>query len=800
MAASSKALFADYTPNPCCSEAKLFSGSSDEKRRIPRECGHAKHGRTSPGLAADQRTLDKIRPSVESACQHFRADLRFRIRSALNASNLHNRHLILRLRVGPHPAWLALDRHMQGRHNTSMAKYAPLQVLACLLFSSAFGWAGVCPSVGVKIEKKDFWTGKPSIGDLNTRVDSAVNSITTQINLMTEISGAHTVQNTLCPYDRAGWFLDLALSQMALLRVAHPDGRMRQAAALAEQRLEQLKSGLRLNHGVFVALSALDLNKEDPATRWYVEREIRAYKLAGVDRDEAARRKIVALRNELVGMGQQFQKNMVDDGSQIVVKRREDLRGLPPDFFRTHPGQPDGSILLTTDPGTAFPVITYAQNALLRAKMLHAFVNQGYPANRELLRQIAAKRAELTHALGYDNWADYASADLMSGSSEIIRAFISEIDDATREGSARYVAELLALKRKDDPAAKVLAPDDLYYEDQLKRSRHAFNAQELRPYFPYEQTEKGLLDTAARLFHVTVSKVSNDDVWDPSVSTWEVFDRGKRIGRFFLDMHPRAGKDKGGVTKSLRAGIAGEQIPESVLICNYTGSQPGALALLDHSEVVSMFHELGHLMNLMLGTQRWAGLSGIASERDFAEVPSQIIEEWMNDPGVLQQFAKHYQSGQIIPAFLVESLNRADHASRAYSERIQIFLSAFSLKLFSSKTGTVDPDQLWKETDEYFFHEPHDPDDHGYVSSAQWIKFTSNYYTYSWDRAIKSDFLDQFDRHNLMADGPAWKYRRTILEPGASKPARDLVQDFLGRPQRIDAYRRWINEEYATAQ
>ncbi len=263
----------------------------------------------------------------------------------------------------------------------------------------------------------------------------------------------------------------------------------------------------------------------------------------------------------------------------------------------------------------------------------------------------------------------------MSGSAQAIQALISQVDDATREASTRYMAELLALKRKDDPMANGLLGDDtFYYQDQLKRSMHSFNVQELRPYFPYEQTEKGLLDTAARLFHVSIAKVNNEDVWDPSVSTWEVSDKGKLIGRFFLDMHPRPGNDKWFSMTSLRAGIAGKQIPEGALICNFPASQPGAPAFLDHHDAVTMFHELGHLMNQMLGTQAWAGLSGLASENDFVELPSQMIEEWMKDPGVLQQFAKHYQTGQVIPASLLYSLTRADRVGRAFGERVQIWL------------------------------------------------------------------------------------------------------------------------------
>lgn len=265
----------------------------------------------------------------------------------------------------------------------------------------------------------------------------------------------------------------------------------------------------------------------------------------------------------------------------------------------------------------------------------------------------------------------------------------------------------MALRRKDDPAADGLFfGDTFYYGEQLKRSEHSFNAQELRPYFPYEQTEKGLLDAAARLFHVSISKVKNEDVWDSSVSTWDVSDRGKLIGRFFLDMHPRPGKDKRFSQEDLRPGIAGEQIPEGALICNFPASQPGAPALLDHSDVIKMFHELGHLMHQMVATQDWAGLSGAGGEADFNEAPSQMIEQWVEDPGVLRQFAKHYQSGQPIPESLLDSFARGDRVGRAFRERLQIWLSEFSLKLHSAQAGTVDPEQLWKETYHSFFTRP----------------------------------------------------------------------------------------------
>ncbi len=207
--------------------------------------------------------------------------------------------------------------------------------------------------------------------------------------------------------------------------------------------------------------------------------------------------------------------------------------------------------------------------------------------------------------------------------------------------------------------------------------------------------KQGILDTAATLFHVSFRQELNVPSWDPSVETWDVIDGGKMVGRFYLDMHPRPGKYTHDEMAPLLDGIRGKQLPEAVLVCNLpapTATDPG---LMDYDDVVTFFHEFGHLMHHILGgQQQWAGISGISMEQDFVEAPSQMLEEWMHSPQVLASFARNYKTGEPIPSELVARMNRASAFGRASDVAAQNTYTAISYDIYKSKPEDVDPNAV----------------------------------------------------------------------------------------------------------
>jgi Zn-dependent oligopeptidase len=310
--------------------------------------------------------------------------------------------------------------------------------------------------------------------------------------------------------------------------------------------------------------------------------------------------------------------------------------------------------------------------------------------------------------------------------------------------------------------------------------------------------KQGILDTAAKLFQVSFKQEMDVPAWDPAVETWDVVDHDKVIGRFYLDMHPRAGKYSHAEMAPVLDGIRGKQLPEAILVCNLpapTATDPG---LMEYGDVVTFFHEFGHLMHWILGGQQeWAGISGITMESDFVEAPSQMLEEWMRSPQVLASFARNYKTGEAIPSDLVERMNRASAFGRGGWVATQTSYTAISYDIYKGKPQGVDLDKICHEDERRYTPYVPLPDTHMYTSFGHLAGYSSAYYTYLWDKVIAEDFFMQFDHANLLSGDAPMKYRHEVLEPGGSVSANTLVKDFLGRAQNMDAFQHWMAEEFA---
>ena len=622
-----------------------------------------------------------------------------------------------------------------------------------------------------------------------------------QIETLLAVQGPRTLENTLRPYDDAVAALSAAGSQVSLLDSVHPHKAVRDQARALTQAVAEVGTALSLNQKVYHALAAMDVSQADAATSHYVSQTLLNYRLAGVDKDDATRARVRELSDKATELSLLFAKNVQEGANQVVLNDAAELEGLPDDYIRNHPADAKGLITLTTDFPDMQPVMTFARSADLRLRMFRAYNTRAYPANRELLLQVLGVRQEIASILGFATWANLATANQMMESAANLKGFIGELEEASRAGAEREYAMVLAFAQQQEPGLTAIKSSDRsYWYEQYRRAAFAFDSQSVRPYFPYLAVEAGILDTAARLFHVTFARNRDTGVWHPEVSAWDVFDHGQLCGRFYLDMHPREGKDKWFSAAPLVPGIAGRQLPEVALICNFPGGKdsqndPG---LMQYSDVITFFHEFGHLMHAILGgQQRWAGVSGIATEGDFVEVPSQMLEEFFRDAGLLASFARHFQTGEPIPAVLVERMNRASAFGRADGVRTQLFYASYSLDVHNLPPEELDLDKLLQEGYKRLVPYEWVDGNRMYASFSHLIGYTSNYYTYMFDKVIALDFFAQFDGEQLLAGVTAMRYRQTILEPGGSKPGRQLIEDFLGRRQSMEAFAAWIGQEFA---
>ena len=672
-------------------------------------------------------------------------------------------------------------------------------VLACLAAGAIAPVPAAAPAEPAEFSALHAWEGGDDPPSLERWVHAHLQRADAAIARVVAVKGAHTVANTLRPYDDALNELSLASNQASVLYGVAATKELRDKAQALTQEASGASTALSLNQPVYRALAALPA-PADAATRHYLEHTLLEYRLAGVDRDDATRAKVKALQDKITELGLAFERAVHDDVRTVVATKGQ-LDGLPTDYLAAHPADADGHVKITTDPPDAWPAQRFASNAQLRHELFLAAESVGHPANGATLRALLTARSELAQLLGYATWADFAMADQMIVSPAHLRAYLQKIDDDTRLPAAREAAALLAFAREREPSlAQISNADARYWQEQYRRAKYNFDSQSVRPYLPYAAVERGVIATASRLFHLDIRPVGGVRTWHPSVATYDVYDGNVRLGRIYLDMHPREGKDKWFSTQPLILGVHGRQLPEGTLVCNFPGGTAGDPGLMQYGDVVIFLHEFGHLMHHVIGGQNpYAGEAAFNVEGDFVEAPSQMLEEFFHDYRVLASFAHQYQSGAVLPRELYERMSRADTYGRASGQQRQLMYTAVSLDFHTLPPATLDFDAVYRSDFERFSSDAFVPGDHMWASFTHLNGYSSNYYTYVLDKVIALDFFAQFDPRDLLGGPAGLRYRQAVLAPGATQPATQLVRDFLGREPNLDAYRRWVLTEFDAA-
>ncbi len=582
-------------------------------------------------------------------------------------------------------------------------------------------------------------------------------------------------------------------SAASLFANVHPDEAVRTQAEEAEQEAHRLLTDLSLDRGMYDVLAGVDPAALDREARRMLEKSLLDFRRSGVDRDDETRERLRRLSERQTEVGQRFSKNIRDGVRRVRVEPAR-LAGLPDDFRSAHGAGEDGLVELTTEYPDYVPVMTFAEDRELRREMLSAFLNRAWPDNDEVLHELLEIRRETATVLGYPDWPSYDAEVKMIGTGPAIGDFVDRITALAAAPAERDVAVLLDRLQQDHPdATAVDGVDKAFYSEVVRRERFDVDAQEVRRYFDFAKVRRGLLEVTGRLFGLEYAEVPDAQPWHEDVAAYDVLGDPdgdgdpRRLGRIYLDLHPRAGKYSHAAQFDLVAGVAGvagQQLPEGVLVCNFpTG-------LMEHDDVVTLFHEFGHLLHHVLGgRQRWARFSGVATEWDFVEAPSQMLEEWAWDHAVLATFATD-EEGDPMPAGLVRRMRTADEFGKGFQARTQMFYAAVSYRFHrdvpADLTGVVR--ELQAEYDVF----GHVPGTHFHASFGHLNGYASGYYTYMWSLVIAKDLFSAFDQQDLFAPEVAQRYRDRVLARGGSADAAELVEDFLGRPYAFDAFEAWL--------
>ncbi len=576
-----------------------------------------------------------------------------------------------------------------------------------------------------------------------------------------------------------------ALSVSTVMAAVHPDPTVVRLGEELETEARRFGNDLLLDGEVFAQLASLRTDPLDDAARRVLAKALLDFRRAGVDRDEDTRGQLRDLNERLTTLGQAFARNIREGRRETSVPTRA-LQGMPEDFREAHPADDDGMVTITTEYPDTHPFLRSSRDAGARRQVAETYFNLAWPDNDAVLQDLLRARHEKATLLGYDGWPDYDAEVKMIGTGKAIAEFVDEIAEKAGEKGR---AELEVLRAR---AAEAGEDIDLaswrYWFETVQRERYGVDSREVRQYFDHTKVRQGLLDVTARLFGVAYTPIEAAS-WHEEVSSYDVSLAGpdgiaERIGRIHLDLHPRTNKYNHAAQFDLVPGIRGRQLAEGVLVCNFPRG------LMDHHEVVTLFHEFGHLLHHVLaGRHAWVRFSGVATEWDFVEAPSQMLEEWAWDADVLRTFATD-ADGQPIPAELVQRMRDADEYGLGLLARTQMFYAAVSYRFHQERPDDLTA-RMWELYDAYSLVQPLQGT-HFHTGFGHLEGYSSGYYTYMWSKVIAKDMFSAFDPDDLFAEGVSRRYRDKVLVPGGSQDAADLVADFLDRPYDADAFTAWL--------
>lgn len=651
-----------------------------------------------------------------------------------------------------------------------------------LLFGSSLASAGAiaapaAPAIPPLI------TGSPTAAQINARCNWFVARSTAMRKALETSRGTASVGTTLVAFDRlveligdgageAGFYREIAMTPAA-----------RTAGQTCETRMSSEGTKLQLSRPVYERIKAIPTPAGDPATQLYLSRTLSAFERAGIALDAAGRAKAQALSDQASKLSTAFEAN-IPKGQRTITATPAELEGLPQDFIDAHKPGADGAITLRTDSTDYLPVMTYAKSGALRERFYRQYMLRAYPENDQVLRDMIDTRDALAKLVGRPNYATLNFEDRMLNTPAKVQSLMDQMAAAARPAADRDMAKKLAVLRQLQPGATRLEPwDNAYVSQIVQKQSYGYDRQEARKYFNYDSVRDGILKLTEDMFGVDI-RPWKTPTWDPLVESYAIYDHGKLIGRFYFDAHPRPGKYEHANAVPLRAGTA-SQVPVAALVMNL----PAGKGLMEHGDVETFLHEYGHLLHNIFGgqNQRWAAQSGVATEWDFVEAPSQMLENWVYDYDTLAPFAKD-AAGHTIPRDLVEKMNRARYFSIGMDDMRQLGLSNISLQYYLGP-APADLGAAARAFDAKYDVLPLPAFVQMQDGFPHLAGYGAAYYTYRWSIVIADDMFTQFQKNGLRDRATADRYRRLVLSQGGSKPAAELVADFLGRPISLAAYR-----------
>jgi thimet oligopeptidase len=609
-----------------------------------------------------------------------------------------------------------------------------------------------------------------------------------------------TWDNTVGQFDSIILELSIAGGFPSLMSLGHPDKEVREAAKACEPKVEKFRTELMLD-AAFASVVKRYAARNQPlqgVQARLLKDLLRDFRRNGLELAPDKQKRLREINEEVTKLQQDFTSNISDTVLSIKVKPSQ-LKGLPDSFIEQHKPGDDGLVTLTTNYPDYFPVLTYCEDRTVARDLTAKFDSRAAEKNLPILDRVLALRNEKAKLLGYETWADYAIEPRMAKSAKNVQEFLDRLSKELKQPARREYLQFVAEYRRlgHQPGVRMPNYERLYIEQKLRERNYGFDGKELSKYLEVGSVTQGLLRIIEQLYGIEFKPVKDAPTWHPDVITLDVVDQSRRIGRIYLDLHPREGKYKHAAMFEIRPGKAlgndAYLTPMAALVCNFP--KPGeSPALMTHNEVTTFFHEFGHALHHVLTRQPLATYAGTNTARDFVETPSQMFEEWAFRRDILDMFAKHHETGARIPDDLFKSLVRSRAFGRALHTERQVSLASLDFA-YHSQPSPMDTDKVFAKVMNDTQRFAYLPGTHFQATFGHLMGYDAGYYSYQWALVIAQDVLTRFEKEGFMSAKVARDWRRTVLEQGAGEDENKLVEQFLGRPHNLEAYSKFLKAE-----
>ena len=617
-----------------------------------------------------------------------------------------------------------------------------------------------------------------------------------------------TFENTIEAMEYAGATLDRVAGIFYNLMEANTNDQMQAIAEQVAPMLTEYSMYVSLNNDLFQKVKAVYEKKDelglDKDQMTLLEDNYKDFVRGGANLSDEDKALYSKWSEELSLATLQFSKNVLaaTNAYTLHVTDSTDLAGLP-EYVKTMAAETASEKGLE---GWAFtlqypsfsPFMKYSTNRELRRQIWTAYNSRaigGENDNTDVVKKIVDLRIKIANILGYETYADYALETRMAKNKTTVNEFVKNLLEPSMKYAKKDVADVLAYAKKNGFEDDKLMPWDFsYWSERYQEAEYSLNAEELKPYFQLESCIDAVFGLANRLYGITFEELNNLSVYHEDVKVYEVKDAdGSHLALFYADFFPRASK-RGGAWmtefrgQSIKNGV--EKRPFISIVCNFTKPTADAPSLITHDEFTTFLHEFGHALHGILAKGRYGSLTGTNVSRDFVELPSQIMENWAFEPEYLNSFAKHYQTGEAIPADLIEKIVAAKNYLAGYGQVRQLHFGYLDMAWHTLKEVPAESAIEFEQKVLAPYAVMPSVEGTGFSTSFSHIfsgGYSAGYYSYKWAEVLEADAFSLFKEKGIFNTEVAESFRKNILEMGGAEDESVIYRNFRGHDPQPEA-------------